>query len=139
MKKATTMRFDEDLLAALEAGARERGMSSSALVRTALSDFLKSDIRSSELAEFEVRMAKEFEKISTDILKLGNDVQLLIAIIDQLSQFVFHATPEILDRGSAEIVGKRRYENFISELSKNFSTREKRSTISAKIDSKDIG
>jgi len=133
-KRLTTVRFEESLHAKLELAAKDRGMSVSALVRTCVDDFLKAEGRSLELAEFEARMAASLEKFGKGVGQAGNDVQLLIAIVDQVTQFLFFATPEVVDKESAQIVGNRRYEAFVNELKNSFSTRTKKSEISQKIE-----
>ncbi|PPD54896.1 MAG: hypothetical protein CTY12_01980 [Methylotenera sp.] len=132
-KRLTTVRFDEPQYAELELAAKDRGMSVSALVRTCVEEFLHSEGRSAELAEFEARMAASLERFGKGVGQANNDVQLLIAIVDQVTQFLFFSTPEVADKEAAQVVGNRRYEAFVNELKNSFSTRNKKADFSNKI------
>ncbi|EDM82099.1 hypothetical protein [Limnobacter sp. MED105] len=132
-KRLTTVRFDGPQYAELELAAKDRGMSVSALVRTCVEEFLRSEGRAAELIEFEARMAASLERFGKGVNQANNDVQLLIAIVDQACQFLFFATPEVVDKSSAQIVGNRRYKEFVEALKNSFSTRNKKSEFSTKL------
>ena len=71
--------------------------------------------------------------------RVGDDVQLLIAQVDQLMKFVFQATPEIFDNDAAAIVGSRRYSGFLESFPKQFTGRKRRALFAADVNDEETG
>jgi hypothetical protein len=86
------------------------------------------------VGELEARLAATAVRALTETAKVEDDVQLVIAQIDQLIRFVFQATPEIFDKESAGILGSRRYSGFLKSFPKEFQSRKRRAVFATKID-----
>lgn len=74
------------------------------------------------------------KRVAKAIYRAGDDIQLVIALIDQLARFQFIATPEVIDQEAALAVGNRRHEGFIAELHKAFSSRKRKAVISTQLE-----
>jgi antitoxin component of RelBE/YafQ-DinJ toxin-antitoxin module len=135
MKANKSIRFDEDQLEELERVAAERGLTLAGLVRTACEVYLLKQQLATELDAMESRLAASINRAVKESAKVGDDVQLLIALFDQLARFLFITTPEVIDKEAAAAVGNRRHAAFIAELHKAFSTRRRKSALSESLDS----
>ena len=134
MKPNKSIRFDEDQLEGLERVAAERGLSLAAIVRTACELYLLKEGLGAELDSMESRLATSMTRGAKEVAKVGDDVQLLIALFDQLARFIFITTPEVIDKEAAAAVGNRRHAAFIAELHKAFSTRRRKAGLSESLD-----
>lgn len=135
MKANKSIRFDEDQLQELERVAAERGLTLAGLVRMACEVYLLKQELATELDAMEARLAASMTRGMKEVAKVGDDVQLLIALFDQLARFIFITTPEVIEKEAAAAVGNRRHAAFIAELHKAFSTRRRKSALSESLDS----
>ncbi|WP_176329021.1 hypothetical protein [Burkholderia vietnamiensis] len=134
MKKVTAVRLDEDVKERLKAMADERQTTVSALIALACDRLLQDETFREELADMEQRLAATMVRTLKETARVGDDVQLVIAQVDQLIRFMFQATPEIFDKEAAAIVGSRRYTGFLEEFAKQFVGRKRRATFAGVID-----
>jgi len=74
------------------------------------------------------------KRVSKAIYRAGDDIQLVIALIDQLARFHFITTPEVIEKEAALAVGNRRHAGFIEELHKAFSSRKRKAVISSQLE-----
>jgi hypothetical protein len=65
---------------------------------------------------------------------VGDNVQPVIARVDQLIRFVFQSTPEIFDKEAAAIVGSCRYKGFLELLPREFVSRKRRAGFAANVE-----
>lgn len=129
MKTNKTIRFDPEMASQLAALASERDMTVAAVVRTACEIYLMKQDLAGELNQVETRLAGALLRSQKETAKVGEDVQLLIALIDQLARFQFATTPDVIDKEAAAANANRRHDAFIQELHTAFSTRQKRSKL----------
>lgn len=129
MKTNKSIRFDEEMLAQLEAMATDRNMTLAGVVRTACEVYLMKQSLAVELNDMEARLAASLLRGQKETVKVGEDVQLLIAYLDQLARFVFITTPDVIDKEAAAANGSRRHAAFIADLHKAFSPRRKKAVI----------
>lgn len=140
-----TVRFDGETMAQLEGLADAKNMPVAGVVRAACDLYIKDQKLGAELEGVEARLAASIvrtqdeidqlgKRVAKAIYRAGDDIQLVIALIDQLARFQFIATPEVIDQEAALAVGNRRHEGFISELHKAFSSRKRKAVISTKLD-----
>ena len=134
MKKVTAVRLDDDVKERLRAIAKERDTTVSALVALACDRFLRDETFRDELAEMEQRLGATMVRTLTETARVGDDVQLVIAQVDQLIRFMFQATPEIFDKEAAAMVGSRRYTGFLESFAKEFVGRKRRAVFAGAID-----
>lgn len=143
-----TVRFDGETMAQLEGLAEAKNMPVAGVVRAACDLYIKDQKLGAELEGVEARLAASIvrtqdeidqlgKRVAKAIYRAGDDIQLVIALIDQLARFQFIATPEVIDQEAALAVGNRRHEGFISELHKAFSSRKRKAVISTKLDEMD--
>jgi len=129
MKTNKTIRFDEEMLVQLEALAVSRNMTLATVVRTACEIYLAKQELANELSSMEDRLAASLLRGQKETVKVSDDVQLLIALFDQLARFLFITTPDVIDKEAALANGNRRHAAFIAELHNAFSTRRKKAGI----------
>lgn len=134
MKVNTTVRFTAEKRARLFEYAGARRTNLSAVVDLATDRLLADETILDELREMESRLAATMVRTLTETARVGDDVQLVIAQVDQLIRFMFQATPEIFDKEAAGIVGSRRYAGFLESFAKEFIGRKRRAVIAAKVD-----
>lgn len=139
MKAIKSIRFDEEMLVQLEALASSRNMTLAGVVRTACEVYLMRQELASELNEMEARLAASLLRGQKETVKVSEDVQLLIALLDQMAQFLFITTPDVIDKEAAAANGLRRHAAFISELHKVFSTRRKKAGITETLEKMEGG
>lgn len=133
MKTNKTIRFPPEMDAWLTETARATNASVADVVRHAVQAFMDGKATAHELKEAELRMAASLYRNTREIHKVGEDVQLVIALIDQLVRFQFVVTPEVIDKTTANAIGKQRYDGFIQSLHKVFSTRKRRAELTDSI------
>jgi len=140
-----TVRFDGETMAQLEGLAEAKNMPVAGVVRAACDLYIKDQKLGAELEGVEARLAASIvrtqdeidqlgKRVAKAIYRAGDDIQLVIALIDQLARFQFIATPEVIDQEAALAVGNRRHEGFIAELHKAFSSRKRKAVISTRLE-----
>ena len=134
MKEHLTARLDSSLKERLQAEAEARSTSVSALVVVALEQFFAQEGIVTELREMEERLAATMLRTFKETARVGDDVQLVIAQVDQLIRFMFQTTPEIFDKEAAAMVGSRRYTGFLESFAKEFIGRKRRAVFAGTID-----
>ncbi|CAG9229893.1 conserved hypothetical protein [Paraburkholderia tropica] len=134
MKKVTAVRLDDEVRQRLRSIASERETTVSALVALAVDRFLRDETFRDELADMEQRLATTMVRALTETARVGDDVQLVIAQVDQLIRFMFQVTPEIFDKEAAAIVGSRRYTGFLESFATQFVGRKRRAVFAAEVD-----
>lgn len=139
MKANKSIRFEDEMLVQLEALASSRNMTLAGVVRTACEVYLMRQELASELNEMEARLAASLLRGQKETVKVSEDVQLLIALLDQMAQFLFITTPDVIDKEAAAANGLRRHAAFISELHKVFSTKRKKAGITEALEKMEGG
>ncbi|RZF23610.1 hypothetical protein EVC45_43455 [Paraburkholderia sp. UYCP14C] len=134
MKEHLTARLDTHLKARLKAAADERSTSVSAVMAAALERYFADESIVEELRAMEDRLAATMVRTLTETARVGDDVQLVIAQVDQLIRFMFQVTPEIFDKEVAAIVGSRRYTGFLESFAKEFVGRKRRAVFAGHVD-----
>jgi len=134
MKYNTTVRFTEEMRDRLRARADERGTNLSAIVSHACERYLADETIVTELHEAEARLAATVIRNLTETARVQDDVQLVIAQLDQLIRFVFQSTPEIFDKESAGILGSRRYNGFLEAFPSQFQSRKRRADFAVNVE-----
>ncbi len=134
LKTRATVRLGDDLTEQVQALADSRQISFSAVVRTAVEMYLQREEFAVGLNDMEERIAAEFENVRRDTGRVEEDVQMLIAILDQLIKFQLMSTPELIDKEGSVALGNRRYTGFVAELHNAFHTRKKKSVLSQKLE-----
>ena len=143
-----TVRFDGETMVELEGLADAKNMPVAGIVRAACDLYIKDQKLGAELDGIETRLAASIVKTQDEVDKLGrrvakavyqtgDDVQLLIALFDQIATFLFSATPEVIDREAAAVIGNRRKTAFMADLHKSYSSRKRKSLIATKLDESD--
>ncbi|WP_292238015.1 hypothetical protein [Burkholderia sp.] len=100
----------------------------------AIEKYLANESIVEELHAMEGRLAATIVRTLTETARVGDDVQLVIAQVDQLIRFMFQATPEIFDKEAAAIVGSRRYTGFLESFAKEFVGRKRRAVFAGHVD-----
>jgi hypothetical protein len=134
MKHNTTVRFTDEMRDRLKARADERGTNLSAIVSHACERYLADETIAAELQGVEARLGATVIRTLSETARVEDDVQLVIAQLDQLIRFVFQATPEIFDKESAGIIGARRYSGFLESFAEQFQSRKRRAVFATKVD-----
>jgi len=134
MKEHLTARLDPQLKARLKAAADARSTSVSAVMTVAIERYLADESIIEELREMEGRLAATMLHTLKETARVGDDVQLVIAQVDQLIRFMFQTTPEIFDKDAAAIVGSRRYSGFLESFAKEFVGRKRRAVFAGQMD-----
>lgn len=140
-----TVRFDGETMAQLEGLAEAKNMPIAGVVRAACDLYIKDQKLGAELDGVEARLAASIVKTQDEIDDLGkkvakaiyrasDDIQLLIALFDQMAKFQFCTTPEVIDRQAAAVLGNQRHAAFIAELHKAYSTHKRRSALASQLD-----
>ncbi len=137
LKEKQTVRFHADTLTDLEEIANTTNMSIANVVRLACEDYIEKRHIHDELSSLEERLSASFNRAIKETNKVGNDVQLLIALVDQIARFLFSVTPEIIDKSAAQAVGSVRYNAFISEIHNSFNTKNNQSILSENLREED--
>ena len=135
MKVLKSIRFDSEVLASIEEMATAKQMSLANIIRTAVDFYLEKEKLAAELNDVEARIAASLLRAQKETYRVGEDVQLLIAYLDQLAKFVFFATPEVIDREAAAAVGNRRHAAFIADLPNAFSSARKKAVVAETLES----
>lgn len=141
-----TVRFDAETLGLLEAMAADRGMPVAGVVRAACDLYLKDQKLGAELEGVEGRLAGSIlrtqndmeamgKRLSKAVYKAAEDVQLTIALFDQLAKFFFYSTPEVIDREGMAALGHKRYARFMAELHTAFYTRRRKAALAENLES----
>ncbi len=130
-----TVRLGDDLTAELQAMADDRNMSFSAVVRTAVEMYLQREQFAVALADVETNIASTLNAVRRDTGKVADDLQLVIAIMDQFIKFSMVAAPEVHDKQAATALMNRRYSGFMAELHKSFHSRKKRAVMVQELES----
>jgi len=134
MKEHLTARLDPQLKARLKAAADARSTSVSAVMTVAIERYLADESIIEELREMEGRLAATMLHALKETARVGDDVQLVIAQVDQLIRFMFQTTPEIFDKDAAAMVGSRRYSGFLESFAKEFVGRKRRAAFAGQMD-----
>jgi predicted transcriptional regulator len=134
MKEHLTARLDSHLKARLKEVADARSTSVSAVLTVALERYFADESILDELRGMEGRLAATMVRTLTETARVGDDVQLVIAQVDQLIRFMFQVTPEIFDKEAAAMVGSRRYSGFLESFAKEFVGRKRRAVFAAQVD-----
>lgn len=82
----------------MQAIANDRGMSASSIVRTAVEMYLQREQFAVALNDVETNIASTLNASRRDTAKVSENIQLLVAIMDQFLKFSMIATPELIDR-----------------------------------------
>jgi predicted transcriptional regulator len=135
--KPTTVRLGDDLTEKIRAMANERGMTFSAVIRVAAETYLEREDFGVALGEVEASIASTLNASRRDTAKVAEDVQLLVAVLDQFIRFSMMVAPEVIDKEGAVALGNRRHSGFIAELHKAFHTRSKKAVLTRTLE--DIG
>jgi predicted transcriptional regulator len=135
MKANRTIRFTPEMNTQLQELANDSDISVAAVVRHAVEAYLEKRDLAAELKQIEARVDAGMQRTQKEAAKVGDDLQLLIAIVDQLARFQFATTPEVFDRAAALATGNRRHEAFIQELHNVYSARDKRSQLAQSLES----
>lgn len=133
--KNKTVRFDGDLIDQLQSMADARQMSFSSVVRAAGEMYLLREQFAVGLENVEANIGATLNAARRDIGRVGDDVQLLIAYVDQLTKFLMMVLPEVVDKEGAVALGTRRHAGFIADFHKAFSSRKRKSTLSQELES----
>ncbi|WP_027776745.1 CopG family transcriptional regulator [Paraburkholderia caledonica] len=133
-KEHTSIRLDPAVLARLKDMAQERSTTATALIDLAIERFLAHETVVGELRGMEQRLAATIVRGLGETARVGDDVQLVIAQVDQLIRFMFQVTPEVFDKDAAAIVGSRRYAGFLESFAKEFVSRKRRAGFAAKVE-----
>lgn len=139
MKPNKSIRFEEDQLEKLQELAASKELSLGGVVRHACDLLLLKEGLAVELDSMEARLAAGMNRLMKEVSKGQDDVQLLIALFDQLTRFILMATPEVIDKKAAAAVGSRRHAAFMQELHKAFSTSRRRSVLAEELDATERG
>jgi hypothetical protein len=134
MKLNTTVRFTAEKRTRLSEYAQARSTNLSAVVDLATDRLLAEETILVELREMEDRLAATMLRTLRETARIGDDVQLVIAQVDQLLRFMFQATPEIFDKEAAAMVGSRRYTGFLESFAKEFVGRKRRAVFAGQMD-----
>lgn len=129
VKLGRTIRFDAETIKNIESIATAKEMTFSNAVRVACELYVARVELAEELDGVEERLAASILRTQKESAKVSEDVQLLIALFDQLAQFLFITTPEVVDREAAGAIGQRRHKAFIDSLHSAFSTNRKKAVI----------
>lgn len=129
-----SVRLGKELNAQVRAIAEDQGISFSAVIRTAVEVYLQREGFAGALDAVEKRLAAGILRCQTQAFRAADDVQLLIAIVDQLTQFLMIVTPEIIDKEGATALGMRRHAAFIAELHNAYGARRKRAVLADQLD-----
>ncbi len=132
--KSKTVRLGDELTDQLQAMADARQMSFSAVVRTAVEMYLQREEFAVALSDVEANIAATLNASRKDTAKVAEDVQMVIAILDQFLRFSMIAAPEIVDKQGAVALGNKRYNGFIADLHKAFHTRRKKAVLTQTIE-----
>lgn len=133
--KPKSVRLDAALIEQLEGMAAVREMSFSSVVRAASEMYLLREQFAVGLENVEANIGATLNATRRDINRVADDVQLLIAYVDQLAKFLMMVLPEVVDKEGAVALGNRRHAGFIADFSQGFSSRKKKSNLSAELDS----
>ena len=119
--------------------AERRSTNVTALINQAVAQFVREEGLRDELRGIERRLTATALQTRKETARVGDDVQLLIAQVDQLMKFVFQATPEIFDKDAAAIVGSRRYAGFVESFPNQFTGRKRRALFAADVNDEETG
>lgn len=135
-KQQLTLRYDPHLLERARSSATQRGMSLTAVIEEALHTYLDHQTVASAVADLGESMSATMVRVHDEVVTVGNAVQLTMAVLDQLAQFILTTTPEVhaADRESALIVGARRYADFVSEMPNFYDKRKRRARVAEQTD-----
>ncbi|MGF6264372.1 putative transcriptional regulator [Paraburkholderia youngii] len=100
-KEHTSIRLDPAVLARLKDMAQERSTTATALIDLAIERFLADETVVGELRGMEERLAATIVRGLGETTRAGDDVQLVIAQVDQLIRFMFQVTPEVFEGRSS--------------------------------------
>jgi len=134
VKDHMTLRIDTDLKARLAAIAKERNTSASAILTLALERFMRDESVIDEMRGMEQRLAATMMRTLSETARVEDDIQFVIAQVDQLIRFVFQTTPEIFDKDAAGILGSRRYSGYLKTFASQLQSRRRRADFSVKAD-----
>lgn len=137
--KPKSIRLDAELTAQLQEMADARDMSFSSVVRAGAEMYLLREQFAVGLENVEANIGATLNAIRRDNNRTADDVQLLIAYMDQLTKFLMMVLPEVVDKEGAVALGNRRHAGFIAEFHKAFSSRRKRANLSAELERLDSG
>lgn len=128
------IRMDAGLADEIQGLADVRNMSFSAVVRAASEMYLAREQFAVELQNVEANLSKTMLTVLRETGRTADDVQLLIAYLDQLTKFLMMALPEVVDKEGAVALGSRRHAGFIADFHKSFNSRRRKSTLSQELD-----
>lgn len=128
--KQKSVRLDTEMIDQVQGLADARGMSFSAVMRAAAEMYLAREVFTVGLADMEERMGATLKVAMRETHRLGDDLQLSIAYVDQLAKFLLMAMPEVIDKEGAVALGNRRYKGFVAEFHKNYDNRRGQSKLS---------
>ncbi|MDN4572054.1 hypothetical protein DBB29_12320 [Pandoraea cepalis] len=129
MKKVTSIRFEDELKAALEAIADKRDTNVSSVVNLACAQFVRDEGLREEFATLGGSFVASFSALTKETMRVSDDLQLVIAWLDLLTKFQFQATPEVVDKKSAAIVGARRYKRFLTSFKEVMEGSRRRASV----------
>jgi len=132
--KTRSVRFNAESIKELEKVSKEKGVSASVLMRIALDVYIQRERLADDLSEMESRLSVSITRSQKEVERVKDDIQLVVAIVDQLIKFQLYATPDVLDADFANAVGSRRYDGFLVELRNSFDVVKKRSSLANVVD-----
>lgn len=126
-------RLDAALLEALQAEVAERGGTVTGLLELAAWDHLKRRGLERQLEALEGRVAASLVGLGDEVRRVGDDVQLLFAFLDQLAKFIFATTPEVSDKQAANVLGSARHAGFLKEMPGAMKERKRKASVLGQI------
>lgn len=132
---AKSIRIDRGLFDDLEALAKARDMSFSAVMRAAGEMYLAREQFAVGLQNVEANLGEAILGVMRESARTADDVQLLMAYMDKFAQFVMSALPEVVDKEGAFALGQRRHAGFINDFHTSFNNRKRRSKLSMDLES----
>jgi predicted DNA-binding protein len=143
-KQVTTIRLPDELREKVKGIAEVNGTSEAAMVRRACENLVREVEAGKEIADIEARIAGTLSRshklasAANHYAKTNNEnLQVLIAMVDQLVKFVFGTTPELVNKGAAATLFEMRYSKFWDELPHAFVQGSRVTKISAKFNLSD--
>lgn len=124
-----SVRLGHELDLVMDELAEERDMTFSAMVRVAIESYLANEVIRSELKKLESNIAATLITSIKETTKVADDIQLVIAFLDQFVKFQMFVEPEVIDKEGSAVLGNRRYNAFIDEFKNAFHIRRKRSRL----------
>ena len=129
-------KLDPVLVERLRDSAQQRGMTVTAVIEEAARHYLDGQEVLTEIAGTEARLAATMTALDREVGQVYSAVQINMAMLDQMAQFLFFNTEDLPD---SEVAGarmrmNRRREAFIRELPNSYNKRRRRAAIVAAVE-----